>query len=127
MSATADVWCFEHHTVCYKYMIFSDRGLKFEIATAAAAVTATTITTTTTTTTTTTNNNNNNFSYRLWHKMCVLIRLGFSSMYLKIGSWLQAQTFLLMKYGQVLFSVRVTFLKNLVQMEILQIEHKFPI
>jgi len=32
-----------------------------------------------------------------------------------------------MKYGQVLFSVRVTFLKNIVQMEIMQIEHKFPI
>jgi len=96
--------------------IFSDRGLKFEIA--AAAVT---------TTTTTNNNNNNNFGYRLWQKMCVLICLGFSSMYLKISSWLRTQTFLLMKYRQVLFSVRVTFLKNIVQIEIMQIEHKFPI
>jgi len=91
----------------------TNTGLKFEIAAAA--------------TTTTTNDNNNNFGYRLWQKMCVLICLGFSSMYLKISSWLLAQTFLLMKYGQVLFSVRVTFLKNIVQMEIMQIEHKFPI
>jgi hypothetical protein len=84
--ATADVWCFEHQTVCYKYIIFSDKGLKFEIAAAAAAdaaaadATTTTTTTTTTTNTTTTPTTTNNFGYRLWQKMCVLVCVGFSSM-----------------------------------------------
>jgi hypothetical protein len=48
MSATADVWCFEHHTVFYKYIIFSDGGLKFENAAVSAAAAAATATATTT-------------------------------------------------------------------------------